>query len=169
MHSRFSKFSVCHRLELPAFYQDVLLFLPLDFMPDSYRPTMRHLFLGALATVKRKCSSRGILGGEFGFVGQAKARKLKIQRKPMRPDAQSPLCPSAGAVVGRESEFCVGSSSALVWVAAGNHIFCASHVPAPCVFRALFMGSERGLLKKRAARLFERVPHPAHEVRELAV
>lgn len=87
----------------------------------------------------------------------------------MRPDSQTLLCTSAGAVVGGQSEFRVGSSSALVGIETGNHIFCASHVPAPCFFRALFIGSERGLLKERSARLPERVPHPAHKVRELAV
>ena len=108
-------------------------------------------------------------GGKFVFGGQAKPRKLKIQKKPMRPDAQSPLCASAGAEISRQSEFCVSPSSALVWVETGNHIFCANHVPAPCFFRALFISLKRGLLKKRSARLLERVPHPAHEVRELTV
>lgn len=71
-----------------------------------------------------------------GRQGQERPRR---QKKPTRADTHALLCVFAGAVVGWQSEFRVGSPSAFVWIEAREHKFRASDVPAPCFFHALFL------------------------------
>lgn len=71
-----------YALNIPSLVASACLyFCLLVLVPDTCAPTTRHLFLGALATVKRKCSSRGIQGGEFGFGRAGKAKKGSKLRK----------------------------------------------------------------------------------------